>query len=74
MFQIKPIKLLKGSHADTGSTGQGCFMNVAAYLNGDDQITDSSPCVCVTIRPIVIFLNKICFTLNVFYFINEVWV
>lgn len=32
-------------------------MNVIAYLNGEPQITDQSPCVCVTIRPIAIFLN-----------------
>jgi hypothetical protein len=54
---MQPIKLLKGSHADTGVTGQGCFMNVVAYLNGEDQITDRSPCVCVTVRPIAIWLN-----------------
>ncbi len=54
---IKPIKLLKGSHADTGDTGQGCFMNVAAYLNGDAVITDESPCVCATIKPLAIWLN-----------------
>jgi hypothetical protein len=57
MLNIKPIKLLSGTHCDTARTGQGCFMNVIAYLNGDSQITDNSPCVCVTIRPIVIFLN-----------------
>ena len=57
MFDIKPIPLLKGSHGDTNTTGQGCFMNVIAYLNGEPQITDQSPCVCVTIRPIAIFLN-----------------
>ena len=56
-MNIKPIKLLSGSHADTGATGQGCFMNVIAYLNGESQITDKSPCVCVTIRPIAIWLN-----------------
>jgi hypothetical protein len=54
---IKPIKLLKGSHSDTGTTGQGCAMNVIAYLNGEPQITDRSPCVCVTVRPIIIFAN-----------------
>lgn len=54
---IKPIALLSGSHDDTAQTGQGCFMNVIAYLNGEPQITDQSPCVCVTLRPIVIFLN-----------------
>ena len=57
MINIEPIKLLSGSHADTGTTGQGCFMNVIAYLNGEEQITDQSTCVCVTIRPIAIFLN-----------------
>ena len=54
---IKPIKLLKGSHADTGATGQGCFMNVISFLNGEPQITDNSPCVCITVKPIAIFLN-----------------
>lgn len=43
-MNIKPIRLLKGSYADTKTTGQGCFMNVVAYLNGESQITDSSPC------------------------------
>jgi hypothetical protein len=54
---IKPITLLEGSHEDTGQTGQGCFMNVIAYLNGEAQITDKSECVCVTVRPIAIWLN-----------------
>ena len=56
---ITPIKLLAGSHADTGSTGQGCFMNVIAYLNGEPQITDQSECVCVTVRSMAIFLNDL---------------
>jgi hypothetical protein len=54
---FKPIKLLSGSHADTGKTGQGCFMNVIAYLNGEPQITDRSSCVCVVVRPIAIWIN-----------------
>jgi hypothetical protein len=54
---IKPIKLLAGTHADTAQTGQGCFMNVIAYLNGEPQITDESPCVCVTVRRMAITLN-----------------
>ena len=54
---IKPIKLLNGSHENTGATGQGCFMNVIAYLNGEPKITDQSACVCVTVRPIAIWLN-----------------
>ena len=54
---IKPIRLLSGSHADTAKTGSGCFMNVVAYLNGEPQITDRSPCVCVTVRSIAIWLN-----------------
>jgi hypothetical protein len=54
---FRPIKLLSGSHADTGKTGQGCFMNVIAYLNGEAQITDQSTCVCVVVRPIAIWLN-----------------
>jgi len=32
-------------------------MNVVAYLNGEPQITDNSPCVCVTVRKIAIFTN-----------------
>ena len=58
-MNILPIKLLAGTHADTGETGQGCFMNVIAYLNGEAQITDESTCVCVTIRPIAIFANDL---------------
>ena len=54
---FKPIKLLSGSHADTGETGQGCFMNVIAYLNGEPRITDQSACVCVVVRPIAIWIN-----------------
>lgn len=54
---IQPIKLLGRSHADTATTGHGCFMNVVAYLNGDPVMTDESPCVCVTVRPIAIQLN-----------------
>ena len=54
---IKPIKLLIGTHADTATTGQGCFMNVIAYLNGEAQITDQSPCVCVTVRRLSIEMN-----------------
>jgi len=58
-MNILPIKLLAGTHANTGETGQGCFMNVIAYLNGEAQITDESTCVCVTIRPIAIFANDL---------------
>ena len=54
---FKPIRLLAGSHVDTGKTGQGCFMNVIAYLNGELQITDRSSCVCVVVRPIAIWIN-----------------
>jgi hypothetical protein len=57
MLNIQPITLLKGSHDNTAATGQGCFMNVIAYLNGESQITDHSPCVCEVVRPIVIQLN-----------------
>ena len=56
-MKIEPIKLLKGSHPDTGKTGMGCFMNVIAYLNGEPTITDASPCVCVTVKPIAVWLN-----------------
>lgn len=54
---FKPIKLLAGSHADTGKTGQGCFMNVIAYLNAEPQITDRSTCVCVVVRTVAIWIN-----------------
>jgi hypothetical protein len=57
MLNVEPIKLLSGSHADTGATGQGCFMNVIAYLNGEPQITDDSPCVCVSVKRIAIWIN-----------------
>ena len=56
-MNIAPIKLLPGHHKDTATTGSGCFMNVVAYLNGESQITDDSPCVCVAIRPLAIKLN-----------------
>ncbi len=57
MLNIEPIRLLSGSHEDTGQTGSGCFMNVIAYLNGEPQITDQSPCVCGTIRRPAIWIN-----------------
>ena len=56
---IAPITLLRGSHANTGTTGQGCFMNVVSYLNGESQITDQSPCVCVSVRYLAIRLNDL---------------
>ena len=58
-MKIEAIKLLRGSHADTGKTGVGCFMNIIAYLNGDTQITDQSECVCITVKRISIFLNDL---------------
>ena len=54
---IRPIRLLYGSHSDTATTGQGCAMNVIAYLNGEQVITDQSPCVCSTVRELIIWLN-----------------
>ena len=57
MLKIEPIKLMRGTHDDTGETGSGCFMNVIAYLNGETQITDRSLCVCPVIRPVAIWLN-----------------
>lgn len=56
---IKPIKLLAGSHANTGETGQGCVMNVIAYLNGEAQITDNSTCVCPSMRKLLIYANDL---------------
>ena len=58
-MNIEPIRLLRGHQENTATTGQGCFMNVVAYLNGDAQITDRSPCVCVTVRPLSIRLNDL---------------
>jgi hypothetical protein len=54
---IRPITLLSGTHSDTAKTGSGCFMNVVAYLNGEAQITDKSPCVCRSIRRVAIWFN-----------------
>jgi len=54
---ITPIELLAGHYADTDTTGRGCFMDVASYLNGDDIITDHSPCVCPVVRQFVVWLN-----------------
>ncbi|MFM7461930.1 MAG: hypothetical protein ACKO15_13955, partial [Burkholderiales bacterium] len=56
---IEPIKLLKGTHSDTGTTGQGNFMNVVAYLNGELQITDDSECVCVAMQPLLMYANDL---------------
>jgi hypothetical protein len=54
---IQPISLLEGDHPEAIGFGQGCFMNVVSYLNGEDVITDDSPCVCPSIRKTVIILN-----------------
>lgn len=54
---IKPITLLHGHHDNTGTTGSGCFMDVIAYLNGEAQITDSSPCVHEAIRDVMVAAN-----------------
>jgi len=54
---LKPIKLLKGSHPNTGETGSGCLMNVVSYLNGDQEITDRPACACPVVMPIAIWLN-----------------
>lgn len=56
-MNIPQVKLLKGTHPETGQTGQGCFMNVIAYLNNEPVITDQSECVCFTIRPLAIWAN-----------------
>ncbi len=56
-MNIPHVKLLKGSHVETGQTGQGCFMNVIAYLNNEPTITDKSNCVCFVIRPLAIWAN-----------------
>lgn len=56
---IKPITLLRWSRLDTAQTGQGCFMNVIAYLNGETQITDHPECVCLAVRAIAIVLNDL---------------
>jgi hypothetical protein len=54
---IKPIKLLKGSHADTANTGSGCMMNVISYLNGDSIITDQPNGVHPQVCNICIYIN-----------------
>ena len=56
-MNIPQVKLLSGSHKDTGQTGHGCFMNVIAYLNNEPIITDQSECVCYVIRPLAIWAN-----------------
>jgi hypothetical protein len=56
-MNIPQVKLLKGSHSDTGQTGVGCFMNVIAYLNNEPVITDQSECVCFVMRPLAIWAN-----------------
>ena len=54
---VPQVKLLSGTHPDTGKTGQGCFMNVIAYLNAEPVITDKSECVCFVIRQLAIWAN-----------------
>lgn len=54
---IKPIKLLRGSHNDTGVTGSGCMMNVISYLQGDSIITDTPFSVCPMVRTVCIKIN-----------------
>ena len=56
-MNIPQVKLLKGSHAETKQTGQGCFMNVVAYLNNEPTITDQSECVCFVMRPLFVWVN-----------------
>ncbi len=56
-MNIKPITLLRGNHAEIGTTGQGCFMNVVAYLNGESPITEKSECVCYIVRPLLVWFN-----------------
>ena len=56
-MNIPQVKLLRGSHVETGQTGQGCFMNVIAYLNNEATITDQSECVCFVMRPLAIWAN-----------------
>lgn len=57
MNKIEAIKLLRGHRSDINKTGQGCFMDVVSYLNGESVITDKSECVCPSVRPIAIWLN-----------------
>ncbi len=54
---IKPIKLLKGSHEETGATGSGCMMNVISYLQNEPVITDAPRGVDPGIRRICISIN-----------------
>lgn len=54
---IKPIRLLKGCHENTGETGSGCMMNVISYLQGDDKITDKPGGVDKMIREVCIQIN-----------------
>lgn len=58
---IKPIKLLRGSHSDTGVTGSGCMMNVISYLQGDSVITDDPDGVDPIIRLVCIRINDLMF-------------
>lgn len=54
---IKPIRLLRGSHKETGETGSGCMMNVISYLQGDVVITDDPKGVCPIIKHVCILVN-----------------
>jgi hypothetical protein len=58
-LNIEPIRLLRGSHEDTGYTGHGCIMNVCSYLNGDTHITDQPKCVDPAVVPLAIITNDV---------------
>lgn len=45
-IDITPLRLLRGHHADTGTTGSGCFLDVVSYLAGDTTVTHTPACVC----------------------------
>jgi hypothetical protein len=57
MLNIQPIKLLAGCHQHTGQTGQGCFLNVCSYLQGDHVITDKPSSVHAGLRKPIMALN-----------------
>lgn len=56
---IEQISISRGSHSDIGTTGHGSMTDVVSYLNGDSVVVEQSPCVCFTIRPVIIFLNNL---------------
>jgi hypothetical protein len=59
VVNINPIRLVRGGRDDTDKTGEGCIMNVIAYMQGE-RITDTPEGVCEALRILAIYVNDHC--------------